>query len=306
MPIERVVIVGAGAMGCLFAARLALAGAEVTLVDIDAPRLAQMAREGITLDDDQGTRLARVHAAPAANVAGPADIVILFTKAMHSRAAARSVAHLAGPGTLALTLQNGLGNAEALAEVFAPGSVLLGVTDFPADRTGPLSVASHGEGHVWLGRHDPAGSADPGALAALFNRAGLNCQAVPDPRVPLWEKVAFNAALNSVATVTGLTVGGMDQPAGRAVITAIADEVIATARAEGVAVDAAGVHAKIAFALANHRGHKASMLQDRLAGRPTEIDSINGAVALRAHALGVPTPVTAALADLVRLCTASE
>lgn len=306
MPIERVVIVGAGAMGCLFAARLALAGAEVTLVDVDAPRLVQMARDGITLTDDHGTRRATVRAALAGDVSGPVDGVILFTKAMHSRAAARSVAHLATPDTVALTLQNGLGNAEALAEVFAPASVLVGVTDFPADRTGPLAVASHGAGHVWLGRHDPAGHADPQAMAALFNRAGLNCAAVPDPRVPLWEKVAFNAALNSVATVTGLTVGGMDQPAGRAVITAIADEVIATALAEGVKVDAAGVHAKIAFALANHRDHKASMLQDRLAGRPTEIDAINGAVASRAWALGVPTPVTAALADLVRLCTAPE
>ena len=298
---QRVVIVGAGAMGCLFAARLALAGVDVTLVDLDAPRLADMARDGITLADDLGTRRATVRAGLAADVAGPVDCVIAFTKAMHSRAAARSVAHLASPGTVALTLQNGLGNAEALAEVFDPGAVLVGVTDFPADRTGPLSVASHGEGHVWLGRHDPAGSADAGAITDLFNRAGLNCRTVADPRVPLWEKVAFNAALNSVATVTGLTVGGMDHPAGRAVITAIADEVIATARALNIAVDAAGVHAKIAFALANHRGHKASMLQDRLAGRQTEIDAINGAVADHARALGVPTPVTAALADLVRL-----
>lgn len=298
---QRVVIVGAGAMGCLFAARLALAGSEVTLVDVDAPRLAEMAREGITLDDDLGPRRARVHAGLAADVSGPVDLVIAFTKAMHSRAAAASVAHLASPGTVALTLQNGLGNAEALAEVFFAGAVLAGVTDFPADRTGPLSVASHGEGHVWLGRHDPAGTADPDAVTDLFNRAGLNCRTVPDPRVLLWEKVAFNAALNSVATVTGLTVGDMDQPAGRAVITAIADEVIATARALNIAVDGPGVHAKIAFALANHRGHKASMLQDRLAGRPTEIDAINGAVADHARALGVPTPVTSALADLVRL-----
>ncbi|WP_353228620.1 ketopantoate reductase family protein [Novosphingobium sp.] len=304
MSINRIVIVGAGAMGCLFAAKLARGGADVTVVDVDAARIAVLARDGITLADDHGTACVPVHAALAGDVAGPAELVMLFTKSMHSRGAAASVAHLAGPSTIALTLQNGLGNAEALTGVFGPSQVAMGVTDFPADLTGPASVASHGAGRVWLGAYDAARPADVDAIAARFNACGLPAQCVPDANVPMWEKVAFNAALNSVATVTGLTVGGMDSPAGHAVITAIADEVIATARALNIAVDADGVHRKIAFALANHRQHQASMLQDRLAGRAPEIDAINGAVVAHARALGVPVPVTAALADLVRMVCA--
>lgn len=298
---NRIVIVGAGAMGCLFAARLAERGADVTLVDVDAARLAVLAREGIALSDDRGTRRVMVATARGPEVSGPVDLVMLFTKSMHSRAAAASVAQLAAGSVLALTLQNGLGNAEALVEVFGGERVAMGVTDFPADLTGPASVASHGAGHVWLGGYCPGAQAGAAAVAALFNRCALPTQALADVRPAIWEKVAFNAALNSVATVTGLTVGGMDAPAGRRVVQAIALEVMTTAQALGIAVDRDSVEAKIAFALANHRDHKASMLQDRLAGRMPEIDAINGAVVELARSVGVAVPVTAALADLVRL-----
>ncbi len=186
--------------------------------------------------------------------------------------------------------------------MFGPAHVAMGVTDFPADLTGPASVASHGAGHIRLGPFEPGPAEALAPLAALFNASGLPTEAIGDVRPAVWGKVAFNAALNSVATVTGLTVGGMDRPAGHRVITEVADEVIATAQALGIAVDPAGVHHKIAFALANHRGHKASMLQDRLAGRTPEIDAINGAVVDHARALGVAVPVTRALADLVQLC----
>ena len=134
------------------------------------------------------------------------------------------------------------------------------------------------------------------------NQAGLAAEADAEIRVAIWEKVAFNAALNSIAAVTGLSVGGMDAPAGRRIAAAVVGEVVATAAAAGIELlDPDRIGGKIDFALANHRGHKASMLQDLLAGRPTEIEAINGAVARAAAAAGVATPVTSTLADLVRL-----
>ncbi len=302
---EKVVIVGAGAMGCLFAARLAEAGVAVTLVDVDAPRLARLDGEGIVLSDDAGTRTVPVRAALSGDVRGPVDLVILFTKGMHSAAAIRSVAHLAEGQALALTLQNGIGNAEIIAEVFAPDRVLMGVTDLPADLVGTNRVESHGQGHIWLGGLTQAAHADASAVAALLNCGGLNAEADRDVRIAVWEKVAFNAALNALATVTGLTVGGMDQPPGRRIAAALVGEVVETAAAQGIVLDRERIAAKIAFALANHRGHKASMLQDRLAGRPTEIESINGAIVRAAERHGVRTPVTETLADIVRLIEAS-
>jgi 2-dehydropantoate 2-reductase len=122
----------------------------------------------------------------------------------------------------------------------------------------------------------------------------------------VWEKVAFNAALNALATVTGLTVGGIDQAPGHRIAAAIVSEVVETAATQGICLERSRIDARIAFALANHRSHKASMLQDRLAGRPTEIESINGAVVRVGERTGVPTPVTSTLADLVRLLEAAR
>ncbi len=148
---HNVVIVGAGAMGCLFAARLAEAGSVVTLVDVDRHRLTQLNEHGITLHDDDGQRDVPVRALLAEEVAGPVDLVMLFTKGMHNAAAIRSVAHLAGDRTYALTLQNGIGNADPIAEVFSSERILLGVTDFPADLETATRVV-----HLREGR-DPCG-----------------------------------------------------------------------------------------------------------------------------------------------------
>ena len=301
MRMREVVIVGAGAMGCLFAAKLAESGVSVTLVDVDRARLEALARDGITLADDDGERRIPIKAKLAAEVAGPVDLVLLFTKSMHSASAIASVAHLARASTFALTLQNGIGNAEAIAEVFPAQQVLMGVTDMPADLEGPARVSSHGHGTVRLGSYRPRGDDGAHAAVALLRAASIDAHHDEAIEGGVWEKVAFNAALNSIATVTGLTVGGMDTPAGRRVAFAIAREVAATATAKGLSVDIARIEGKIDFALTHHRQHKASMLQDRLAGRRTEIEAINGAVAREAEGLGVPVPVTSTLADLVRL-----
>lgn len=298
---QNIVIVGAGAMGCLFAARLAEAGVTVTLVDVDPIRLALLDSEGILLSGDDGERIVPVRAAAAGDIRGPTDLVMLFTKGMHSATAIRSVAHLADGNTCALTLQNGIGNAELIAEIFAPDHVLMGVTDLPADLDGARRVVSHGQGHIRLGGFTAEAQRAAPDVAALLNRGKLNAQADADIQVAIWEKVAFNAALNALATVTGLTVGGMDEAPGRRIAASIVAEVVETAAAAGIGLDRSRIDGRVAFALANHRNHKASMLQDRLAGRATEIESINGAIVRVADLHGVKTPVTSTLADLVRL-----
>lgn len=298
---ERIVIVGAGAMGCLFAARLALASKHVTVVDVDSHRLARIAADGITLEDDSGHHRARIDAQLASAITGPVDLLMLFTKGMHSATAIRSVAHLAQSNCTVLTLQNGLGNVEAIAEAFPEDRILWGVTDFPADLEGPTTVASHGQGHIFLGNF-PAGADDRArAVADLFNAAGLNAVADPQVSIAVWEKVAFNAALNALCTVSGLPVGGLDHPAGRSVARAVVGEIAAIAKAAGAEIDRRRLDAKVDFALANHRTHKPSMLQDRLAGRRTEIESINGAVLEAGNRHGLSSPALQVLTDLVRL-----
>ena len=297
---RKVVIVGAGAMGQLFAARMVEGGADVTLVDVDKPRLEALAREGISLSDDSGERTLPVKAGLAAEVSGPQDLILMFTKGLHTAAAAKSVAHLDGGQTWALTLQNGVGNADVMAEVFPPDRVLHGIAELPADLHGPTSVSSHGKGALRLGGYTPAANAGAPMAVELLTKAGFETIADPDVEAAIWEKLAFNAALNSVGAVLGMTNGQVADSPSRRIAYAIASETAETAAAKGVRVDAQAIREKIDYALAHHRGHKASMLQDRLAGRKTEIETINGAVVRAAESLGVATPVTSVLADLIR------
>jgi len=299
---QRILVIGAGAMGCLFAARIAESGADVMLIDVDEARLAAIARKGITLTDDNGTRVVPMRTGTAAQATGPFDLVLLFTKGMHSRAAVQSVAHLAvegGPSVL--TLQNGLGNPEFIAEVFPQDRILKGIAALPADLHDATHVSSHGAGHLELGSMTPAGASAAEAASTLLARAGFDARTNGTIDIAIWEKVAFNAALNAIGTVTLQPNAGVDNPPGRRIAAAMVREVVATAHALGIMVDQPRIDTAIDFALTHHGGHQASMLQDRLAGRASEIESINGAVIGHARALGIATPVTETMTDLVRL-----
>ena len=119
--------------------------------------------------------------------------------------------------------------------------------------------------------------------------------------VAIWEKVAFNAALNALTAVTRLDVGPVgDAPEGRELAARVVEEVISVAERKGIAARREAVMAAVAGAFAEHRGHKPSMLQDMLAGRPTEVESLNGAVVREAEALGMTVPITETLYLLVR------
>jgi 2-dehydropantoate 2-reductase len=299
--IEHVVVVGAGAMGCLFAARMVKAGATVTLVDVDRQRVEQIARDGIVLTDNDGTSTVPVGAALADRVTGPVDLILLFTKSQHSASAAASLAHLVAEHPLALTLQNGLGNAEALAAVFGADRVLMGTAHVPAEFAPPNQVASHGFAHVDFGGLSEAGQLYAAPIADLLGRAGFSPTVSDDAGAAIWTKLAFNAALNPIALLGRTTNGEMNNDFGRRIAHASVAETVAVAAAAGVALDRQHIADTVDQALREHTGHKASMLQDFEAGRATEIEFISGAVAREGARLGVPTPVTSTLADLVRL-----
>ncbi len=242
-------------------------GARVTLVDVDRERLSIIGRDGITLADDKGSRTVPVGAALAADVATPVDLLLLFTKGIHSAAAIRSVAHLAEARPIALTLQNGIGNADLLAAGFGAGQVLMGTAHVPADLTGPASVVTHGFGHLDLGGFTAAGHDLAPAVAALLRKAGFDTHVASDINAAVWEKVAFNAALNAVAMICQVPNAGMDNAPGRRIAARVVEEAANVAAASGIGLDRARILATIDAALREHAHHKASMLQDRELGR---------------------------------------
>lgn len=298
---QTVAIIGAGAMGCLFAARMAEAGAQVTLIDVDTDRLEVIARDGIRLTDDGGTRDIAVGTALAKNIAQAPQLVLLFTKSNHSAAAIAAIAHWQGQRPLLMTLQNGIGNAEQLASAFGPDRVLQGTAHVPADFLPPNSVTTHGFGHLHLGGMTPQAHAAASGVRGLLERAGFDAILAPDVDRVVWEKVAFNAALNATSMICEATNGQIDNAPGRRIAAAVVHETVAVAQARGLILDASGILATVSAALVEHRHHKPSMLQDREHGRATEIEAINGAILREGERLGVPTPVCATLADLVRV-----
>jgi len=148
-----------------------------------------------------------------------------------------------------------------------------------------------------------SGDADPALseIAAVLTHAGLQCVVDPNVLVAIWEKAAFNAAMNAISAVSGMRVGEMaDSPDIRAIAAAVVRETVATARAAGIEADEPRIRAAMEHAYTGHRDHRPSMLQDLAAGRPTEIESINGAISSHARRLGISVPVIETLAHLVR------
>jgi 2-dehydropantoate 2-reductase len=299
--ITRVAIVGAGAMGCLFAARMAEQGVAVTLIDVDQARLDTLRLDGVTLIDDAGSRTLAVRASLAERVTEPVDLLLLFTKGTHSAAAIRSVAHLAASRPIALTLQNGIGNADLLAATFGADRVLMGTAHVPADLIGAASVRTHGFGNLELGGFTAEAQGHSLAAASLLQSAGFETHIADDINASVWQKIAFNAALNAIAMICQVPNAGMDNEFGRRLAAKVVAETVSVAAARSIRIDGQRIVDTIHAALRAHAFHKASMLQDRELGRPTEIETINGAIAREGSRLGIPTPVCDTLADLVRI-----
>jgi 2-dehydropantoate 2-reductase len=297
----RVCIVGCGAVGSLFAANLAqLDDVEVWAYDLAQEHVDAINRDGLTLSG-AGEVVGRPRATSDASKLPECDFGIVATKAMHTAAAIAATAHAFPAGCVA-TVQNGLGNEEAIAEHVE--RVIRGTT-FPA---GKIVAAGHVQwdvkGDTTFGPFEPRPAPDDeiARLADACTRAGMPTEAVADARGPQWRKVIFNASTNPIGALTGLTHGRVcEDPALRSLVSALVDEGKAVAAAQGIELDADPEE------LIDHAArpdvaydHKASMLQDVEARRPTEIDYLNGGIVRFGDEHGVPTPHNRAIWALVR------
>jgi 2-dehydropantoate 2-reductase len=297
----RVCVVGCGAVGSLFAANLAqLEDVEVWAYDLAQEHVDAINREGLRLSG-AGDVVGRLHATSDAAELPPCDFGIVATKAMHTSAAITATATAFARGCVA-TVQNGLGNEEAIAEHVE--RVIRGTT-FPAGKiVAPGQVQWDVKGDTTLGPFEPqpAPPAEIERLAEACTRAGMPAAAVADARGPQWRKVIFNASTNPIGALTGLTHGRVCEDAAlRALVTGLVDEGKAVAAAQGIELDADPEE------LIDHAArpdvaydHKASMLQDVEARRATEIDYLNGGLVRFGDEHGVPTPLNRAILALVK------
>lgn len=295
----RIAILGAGAMGCLYGGSLAMIGHEVCFIDVSQSQINAINTEGLRLINDLGSHVIHVPAARAEDTEGVFDLVVLFTKTIHSREALASAKHLMSPQTLVLSLQNGIGNEELIADYVPKKRILIGMTGYPADFKAPGVVESHGSSFTAIMSADGLITQAACDVAAAITKAGLNCIVTPEVYSYIWEKAAFNAAMNALTGITRLPVGPMAEFGGREIAYRVSGEAASAAQALGIEVDINKVHRMLDHAFLDHYNHKPSMLQDILAKRQTEIESINGAIVRAARSAGLETPVNETLWRLI-------
>ena len=288
---EPVIVVGAGAIGSVYAAKLS-ARHPVTVVarraHVDAIRsdgLRLIGRETLT---------ARVNAVTSVATIAPGTIVLLTTKVNASAAALEPLADLVRDDTVIVCVQNGL-DSEGIARraVRDRCQVLRAITQFGAIFQSPGIINYTSSGYTLL--EDGPRSA---ALAALLTASGLDGRVSDDIRTEIWRKLIYNCVINPITAITGTEVRGIADARLDPLKQLVIDECLAVARAQGVAF-AVDFLATIAEVFGASRTI-ASMRQDLMRGRPTEIDHMNGAVVDLGRRSGIACPVNAALTAIIK------
>lgn len=277
-------VLGPGAMGCLYGARLALSGQKVTMIGRDAAKMQYLRQQGIILEEDGVRKIARVNALTAEQMTSPLDLLILFTKTIQAEKAMSSVKHLIGSNTFLMSLQNGLGNERFLLP-YADGSrILIGSCIFPGDLKELGHVLTQKDGETRFAVLDGSQSIRAEEIAKAFDAAGLNCSIDPNVFQRIWEKTALNCAMNCLTAICCVPCGVInDAPGGRGLTDAIIKEVVETAADCGFQLSQEHIQAMVNFSFVEHKDHYTSMAQDIMKHRPTEADLLCGEVINRAH-----------------------
>jgi 2-dehydropantoate 2-reductase len=320
----RIVIVGAGAIGGYIGARLCAAGANVALV-ARGPHLRAMQERGLSVRSPAGDVTVRPEATDDLASLGPADVVMLGVKAPSLTSIAPRLAPLLGPDTAVVSMQNGLpwwyfqqhdASLEGLRiERVDPGGIVAGAIEqrrvvgsiayFSAEVEAP-GVIRHTEGNrISFGEPDGTRSDRARRIAEALIAVGFRCPVTTRIRHEIWVKLLGNVAFNPVSVLTGATLEQLARdPETARLVRQVMTEVEGIARSLGLTLP---VSVEQRFSGAGSVGaHKTSMLQDYEAGRPTELESVVGAVVELADKLGMAIPATQAVYACARMLEARK
>ena len=273
--------------------------AEVWLLDIWAEHIKVIREEGLSLEREGKRRMVELNATPDPALIGKADLIIIFVKSTHTAPAAGTARELVGQEGLVLTLQNGMGNADIIAEAIDPKRVVAGTTSHGATLLGPGSIRHAGIGPTVIGMWAGGDKSPAQDIAGAFTDAGIDTETVEDVRSVVWDKLLVNIGINAITALTGIKNGQIhDLEATKALSRAAVEEAMAVARTQGIKIreDAVEHVLRVAEATGPNRS---SMGQDVDRKRQTEIGAINGVVVREGRRLGLQTPVNKTLTALV-------
>ena len=298
----QVTVIGAGAMGSLFGALLQRAGNAVTLVDVRSEHVAALRKRDLTIEDPDGSRIAvRVPATTDTGAALTADLFVLLVKTPFTAAALKPFAGRIPARAMVLTLQNGIGNDEAITRALGRRvQITLGVTAQTATSLGPTTVRHRSSGPTIIGLPDGQRPAELEAIVATFSDAGIPTRMTRHIFEHVWQKLLVNVGINALTALANLPNGGLfTDPEMATLVRRLVGEAANVMRAEGIpAPPRDPVDFVRAVAEATKTDHS-SMLEDLLAGRRTEIDAINGAIVRLGERHGIDVTANRVVTALV-------
>lgn len=299
----KIAILGAGALGSVIGGRLAQAGNRVTLINRNAAYLEAVRREGLILDERGRREAIQLDVAATPEGLAPVDLVIVLVKSFDTAATIARARGLVGAQTTVLSLQNGLGHEEILAEAVGAEKVIAGKTYVGGVMTAPGVITAGSIGKLTV-IGELSGQITPRieAIAAAFNAAGLSCTGSENILGAMWDKLLVNVATGALSALSGLDYGNLyDLPEIAETAQGAVAEAMAVAQGLGITLETTQPSEAWAKAAAGLPfGFKTSMLQSLERGARTEIDFINGAVVRGGKQLGIATPVNATLVACIK------
>ena len=299
----KIYFLGAGALGCAIGGTLAAAGSDVTLINSSKAHVDAINRDGLRMKVGDTERVVKVRAALDCSGLEAPDLVIVLVKSFHTRSAIEGALSIIGPHTALMSLQNGMGHEEILADVAGSEHVLAGKTYVGGVMLGPGHIIAGTQGkRTVIGELDGRVSERAKAIAAEFARAELPCEVSDNIVGVMWDKLLVNVSTGALSGITGQVYGSLYAvPEIEATAIAAVAEAMAVAEADGVKLSIkAPREAWLMAAEGLPYEFKTSMLQSLEKGSITEIDFINGSVVRTGRKYNVPTPVNQTLVAAIK------
>ncbi|MDQ0428763.1 2-dehydropantoate 2-reductase [Planomicrobium stackebrandtii] len=305
----KILIIGAGAMGSLFGGRLKAQQAEVFLYNRRNPHVETINQSGLAIveRDNQETTVP-LKVVQDLSITDAYDLVLVLVKAHATKAVLESVKSAFSLETLLVTMQNGLGNLDVIAELFPNNPVVAGTMGCGASVESNGRILHRGWGKNYIGRSEDADAQETLLeFILLLNQSGLETELAEDVQTVIWNKLFVNVAYNSLTALTRLRNGDiLNTDEGKCLLRGVVTESVQVAKAEGISVDAEATVAKcLKMGQEDIGANKSSMLMDVLHKRKTEIEAINGAVAKLGKKHGIETPYNDLITGIIKVIEAN-
>jgi 2-dehydropantoate 2-reductase len=297
----KTVIMGAGAMGSLFGAVLTLSGEDVWLVGQGREHIEVIQSKGLTMEEKGEIYRIRVNITSDVTSIGKADLVLFFIKTYQTERAVSDSLTLQKEDTIFLTLQNGLGNEEAICKQIDRKKVIMGITGHGATLLEPGRIRHAGWGKTHIGEFNGKITDRVNHIAQMFRKAGIETEISSHIHDLVWEKLFVNVGINALAAITGLKNGQLlDYPETMRLLESLVSEAVEVAKKKGIRIEGDPIE-RVKAVIEATKENRCSMGQDLDYKRRTEIDAINGAVVREAKSLGISVPFNQMISDLIKV-----